>query len=309
MRKIILGVVSLAVVAAACSSNTDSGGSVTPTGGATSAAPVDAKTCAENADVPYITDGKLTIGTDNPVFQPWFGGTGSYEGWKANPSFGVGQPGSGEGYEDAFAYELAKQLGFTKENVTWVEVAFNEVFKPGPKTYDFYVNQVSYNPERATVLDFSDGYYDVQQALVVKKDGPYTGVTTFADLKDAQLGAQAATTSYDYIVDNIQPSKQPKVYDKSTDLLTAFNNGQIDGYVVDAPTGYVNVLIGEAKGAMIPGQFPTIGDQEFFGTVSELGNPLVACVNQGIAALTDDGTLADLQAQWLKDVNYPEIQQ
>lgn len=309
MRKIILGVVSLAVVAAACSSNTDTGGSVTPTSGSVSPAPVDAKTCAQGADIPYITDGKLTIGTDNPAFAPWFGGTGTYDPWKANPAFGEGNPASGEGYESAFAYDLATQLGFSKSDVTWVWIDFNALFKPGPKDYDFDVNEVSYNPQRATILSFSDSYYDVSQALVVKKDGPYANVKTFADLQDAQLGAQAGTTSYDYIVDNIQPSKAPKVYDKSVDVLTAFNNGQIDGYVVDAPTAYVNVLIGEAKGATVPGQFPQIGEQEYFGAVLDLDNPLVDCVNQGIAALTDDGTLADLQKQWLKNVTYPEIQQ
>ena len=309
MRKIMAGLAAVAVVAVACSSSTTGGDTASPTVGGTSASAPDAKACAQGADVPYITDGKLTIGTDNPVFQPWFGGTGSYQDWKANPGFGIGNPASGEGYEGALAYDLADQLGFAKGDVTWVAVGFNEVFKPGPKTYDLYINQVSYNAERATVLDFSDGYYDVQQALVVKKDGPYNGVTTFADLKDAQLGAQAGTTSYNYIVDNIQPSKQPKVYDKSTDLLEAFNNGQIDGYVVDAPTAYVNVLIGEAKNAVVPGQFPTIGDQEYFGAVFEIGNPLVACVNQGIATLTDDGTLVALQKRWLKKVEYPEIQQ
>jgi polar amino acid transport system substrate-binding protein len=306
MRKFIVSVAALAIIASACSKSTTA---ASPSPATSSAAPATAADCAKQSTVPYVTPGKLTIGTDDTVFQPWFGGTGSHEGWKANPSYGIGQPASGQGYEDAFAYDLAKQLGFSKSDVTWVPVAFNEVFKPGTKTYDFYVNQVSYNPERATVLDFSDGYYDVQQALVVKKNGPYSTVTTFADLKDAQLGAQAGTTSYNYIVDNIQPSKQPKVYDKSTDLLAAFNNGQIDGYVVDAPTAYVNVLIGEAKAAVVPGQFPTIGDQEYFGTVSELGNPIVGCVNQGIAALKNDGTLTDLQQQWLKDVNYPEIQQ
>jgi len=309
MRKIILGVVSLAVVAAACSSNTDSGASATPTGGATSAAPVDAKACAAGSDIPYITDGQLTIGTDNPVFQPWFGGTGSYLDWKANPDFGIGNPASGDGYEGALAYDLAEQLGFSKSDVTWVAVGFNELFKPGEKTYDFYINQISYNPDRATVLDFSDSYYEVSQALVVKKDGPYANVKTFADLKEAQLGAQTASTSYSYIVDNIQPAKQPQAFDKSVDLLAAFNNGQIEGYVVDAPTGYVNVLIGEAKDATIPGQFPTIGEQEYFGAVFELENPLVDCVNQAIAVLTDDGTLAQLNEDWLKKTTYPEIQQ
>jgi polar amino acid transport system substrate-binding protein len=309
MRKITLGVVSLAVLAAACSNNTDNGGSATPTGGATSAAPIDAKSCAQGSDILYITDGELTIGTDNPAFQPWFAGTGNYGPWKANPSFGVGNPASDEGFESAFAYDLADQLGFTQDQVTWVPVNFNESFKPGQKSFDLDINEISYNPDRATVVSFSDSYYDVSQALIVKKDGPFANATTFADLKDANLGVQVGTTSYNYIVDNIQPSQKPQVYDKSVDVVAAFNNGQIDGWVTDAPTAYVSVLLGSSKDAVVAGQFPQIGDQEYFGTVSQLDSPLVACVNQAIAVLQEDGTLAALQKKWLKDVTYPEIQQ
>ncbi len=309
MRKIVLGVVSLAVVAAACASNTDTGASTTPTGGITSAAPVDAKTCAQGTDVPYITSGKLTIGTDNPAFAPWFGGMGNYPPWKANPDFGTGNPASGDGYESALAYELADQMGFNKDQVVWVPVNFNESFKPGPKAFDFDMNEISYNPQRATVVAFSDSYYDVSQALVVKNDGPYAHAKTFADIQGAQLGAQVGTTSYSYIVDNVQPTKQPQVFDKSVDVLTAFNNGQIDGYVTDAPTAYVNVLIGQAKGGVVAGQFPQLGSQEYFGAVFTTGNPLVDCMNQAIATLNDDGTLAALQEKWLKDVTFPEIQQ
>lgn len=308
MRKIFIGLAALAIVAAACS-NSSGGGATSTSTGATSSAPVDAKTCAQGAGIPYITDGQLTIGTDNPAYQPWFGGTGTYDPWKANPNFGVGNPASGEGYESAVAYAIADQMGFTQDQVTWVPVNFNESFKPGPKSFDFDINEISYNSQRATVVTFSDSYYDVSQAIVVKKDGPYANAKTFADLNSAKLGAQVGTTSYNYIVDNIQPAAQPQVFDKSTDVITAFNNGQIDGYLTDAPTAYVNVLIGEAKGAVVAGQFPQIGEQEYFGVVFTKDNPLAACVNQAIATLSDDGTLAALQKKWLKDVTYPEIQQ
>jgi polar amino acid transport system substrate-binding protein len=309
MRKFLVGVAALAIVAAACSSSSTTSSSAPASGGSTSAAPVDAKTCAQGADVPYITSGTLTIGTDNPAFQPWFGGTGTYGPWKANPNFGTGNPASGEGYESAVAYAIADQMGFTKDQVTWVPVNFNESFKPGPKSFDFDINEISYKPERAQVVTFSDSYYDVSQALVVKKDGPYANASTFADIQGAKLGAQVGTTSYSYIVDNIKPTQQPQVYDKSVDVITAFNNGQIDGYVTDAPTAYVNVLIGEAKGAVVAGQFPQIGAQEYFGVVLNQGNPLVDCINTAIGTLQGDGTLSSLQQKWLKPVTFPEISQ
>lgn len=309
MRKIVMAVAALALVAAACANDSGTGSSATPTSGSATTAPVDAKSCAQGSDIPYITSGTLTVGTDNPAYQPWFGGTGTYGPWKANPGSGTGNPATGVGYESAVAYAIADQLGFTKDQVTWVPVNFNESYKPGPKTFDFDINEISYNTQRASVVTFSDSYYDVSQAIVVKKGGPYANATTFADLQNAKLGAQVGTTSYNYIVDNIKPSQQPQVYDKSGDVITAFNNGQIDGYVTDAPTAYVNVLIGEAKDAVVAGQFPQIGEQEYFGLVLAKDNPLVDCLNLAIDALNSDGTLAGLQKKYLKDVTFPEIKQ
>jgi polar amino acid transport system substrate-binding protein len=83
--------------------------------------------------------------------------------------------------------------------------------------------------------------------------------------------------------------------------LKDLKNGQVDGVVVDFPTafyGYADVIVG---------QFPDVGgEQEQFGLAFEKGNPLVACVNQGIEALKADGTLDELQQQWLQtDADVP----
>ena len=110
-------------------------------------------------------------------------------------------------------------------------------------------------------------------------------------------------------MNNIQPDEQPAVFDRSVDVIRALSNGQIDGYLTDAPTAYVNVLIGQVKNGVVVGQFPAIGDQEYFGLVFAKGNPLVGCVNQAIEALKSDGTLDALEAEWLKDVTFPEITQ
>jgi polar amino acid transport system substrate-binding protein len=260
-------------------------------------------------NLPLLSEGRLTIGTDNPAFQPWFGGTGTYGPWKARPNQGSGNPATGEGFESALAYAIAEQLGLSADQVEWTPISFNESFKPGPKDFDFDINEISYNADRDQAVDFSEGYYDVAQALVARTGTPIAEATTFNDLRGYQLGAQIGTTSYSYIVDNIQPSKQPKVYDRSVDVITALNNEQIDGYLTDAPTAYVNVLIGQAKDGVVVGQFPAIGEQEYFGLAFEEGNPLVECVNQAIQGLKADGTLEQLETQWLKDVTFPEIQQ
>ena len=59
----------------------------------------------------------------------------------------------------------------------------------------------------------------------------------------------------------------------------------------------------EIPKSTIVGQFqPETGEQEEFGMLFEKGNPLVPCVNEALAALTADGTLDQLEQQWLSDV-------
>jgi len=307
MRKIVIGLASLFLVAAACSDDSSSGvGATGATGdtGSTAVAASAIECYANNVDALYDSTA-LTIGTDNPAFQPWFAGTGTYGDWTAKPNSGTGNPASGEGFEGALAYQIAEKLSVASDQVNWTPVNFNESYKPGNRDYDFYLGQVSYSPERAQVVAFSDGYYDVNQALVANKGTPIADATTLADLKTFKLGAQIGTTSYQYIVDTIQPDQDPAVFDRSVDVIQALNNEQIDGYLVDAPTAYVNVLIGQAENGVVVGQFANNG--EYFGMTFDKDSPLVECVNLAIEELTSDGTLADLQAKWLENLDYPVI--
>jgi polar amino acid transport system substrate-binding protein len=305
MRRIVIGLVALFLVATACSdSSSTTTGASTGSTGATAVAASALQCYEDNIDALYDSTA-LTIGTDNPAFQPWFAGTGTYGPWKAQPNSGTGNPASGEGFESAVAYAIAEKLGVATDQVNWTPVNFNESYKPGNRNYDFYIGQVSYSPERAQAVAFSDGYYDVNQALVANKGTAAADATTLADLQSLKIGAQIGTTSYQYIVDQIQPDQQPAVFDRSVDVIQALNNGQIDAYVVDAPTAYVNVLIGQAKNGVVVGQFANNG--EYFGLTLDKDSPLVECVNLAITELTDDGTLADLQAQWLKKLDYPVI--
>lgn len=298
LRTSLVAAAAVALVLSACSKSTpQAGGGSSPTGGSTPSCDV--------ASLNLVTPGTLTVGTDVPAFQPWFAGTGKHAPWNGVPNNGTGNPFTGQGYESAVTYAIAAKLGFTRDQVTWVPVNFNQSYKPGPKNFDFDINEVSVTPERATAVTFSEGYFDDNQALVVNKGTPIASATSIADLSNAKLGVQIGTTSFQFIQDVIKPTQQPAVYDNSNDVIQALNSGQIDGYVVDAPTAYVNVLIGQAKKGVVVGQFANTG--EHFGLVMSLGNPLVTCVNQAIDALKNDGTLASLQSQWLADLKYPVL--
>ena len=283
--------VALAVIAAGCG-----GGGKTPSGTTTK------KSC-EKSQLNLLEPGTLTIGTGNPAYPPWYEG-GTLKG----SSFEVNDPETGKGYESAVAYALAKELGFSKGDVKWAPVAFNQTFKPGPKNFDFAMQQISFSPPRAKAVAFSNSYYDVNQALVALTGKPIAGATSLSDLKDAKLGVVVGTTSYQYLVDNIDPSDQPLVYDSLDANVAALKNGQIDGLVTDFPSAYYIANV-QLSNATLVGRFPTIGSQERFGLTFEKGNSLVGCVNEALAALKQDGTLQRLEQKWITSKAHAPLMQ
>ena len=283
-------VTALTLVAAAC------GGGETEeqAGGGETTAATEEDRCAKET-LQLVQEGKLTVGTDNPAFPPWFeGGTEEGSQWELN------DPSTGEGYESAVTYAVAEQLGFAEDEVEWVVVPFDQSFKPGPKDFDFDINQISFTEERAESVDFSDSYYDVAQALVALNANPVSDASSLEELKEYKLGAPIGTTSYQYIVDNIQPEQDPAVYNTLNDSISGVKGKQIDGVVVDLPTAFFITAVQLPKSTIV-GQFPQAEGQEYFGMVFEKGNPLVECVNEALAALREDGTLDQIEQEWLAD--------
>jgi polar amino acid transport system substrate-binding protein len=245
------------------------------------------------ANLKLVTAGTLTVGTDKPAYEPWFKGD---------------NPANGQGFESAVAYAVADELGFGKTEVTWTTVPFNASFAPGRKKFDFDINQISITPERRKAVDFSAGYFTVNQAVVALNSSPVANAKSVSDLKDAKLAAQVGTTSLQTIQSTIKPSKQPAVYNDNNDAVTALKNGTVDAGVFDLPTAFY-LTSAELDDAKIVGQFPTSAEGgEQFGLLFEKGNPLVSCVNQAIATLKSNGELAKIQKQWLSDeANAPEL--
>jgi polar amino acid transport system substrate-binding protein len=290
-----LAVVPLLVLAACAPQEDESASgsseSATPSeGGSETAAASD---CGPD-DAALKTAGQLTVGTDSPAYDPWFRDD---------------DPTNGEGYESAVAYAVAEQMGFSQDQVSWVTVPFNTSYKPGAKEFDFDINQISATPARAKVVDFSDGYYTAAQAIIALDDSDLAGATSIADLKGYKLGAQTGTTSLTVLRDEVQPDQEPAVFEDTNAAKQALLNGQVDGIVADLPTAFY-ITAAEIEGSTIVGQFQqTSGEPEQFGMLFEKGSPLVACVNEALAALESDGTLDQLQQQWLSDeVSVPVLQ-
>ena len=268
----------------------------TATGGPS--APAAIPGCAKSS-LNLVADGELSLATDNPAYPPWWGGA-------AKKPWEISNPASGKGYESAVAYAVAKQLGFSKGQVAWSAVPFNNSFRPGKKPFDFYMAQVSYNPARAKNVAFSNSYYFVNQAVVANAGTPISKVKTVAGLRPYKLGAQVGTTSYDYIKDFIRPSQDTAVYDSNNDAISALQAGQIDGIVVDLPTAFY-VVAAQLDDGTIVGKLPQRGPREHFGLVFEKGNSLARCVNRALNRLWANGTIKGLQRKYLAQAGAPDL--
>ena len=224
----------------------------------------------------------LTIATDKPAFPPYFEDN---------------DPKNGKGFESAVAYAIAQKLGFAKTDVKWVTEPFNSSYAPGPKSFDFDVNQISITPARAKRVDFSSPYFTAPQALVALKTAGAAKAASLADVANAKLGVQIGTTSLDAVQQVVKPSSQPKVFNDSNDVVTALKQKQVDAVVVDLPTAFF-LTAAQVPSAKIVGQFSAPGGDKW-GALLQKGSSLTPCVSKAIDALREGGRLQALEQRWL----------
>ena len=272
-----LVVAALAVLVACGDDDDDDGG-----GGSTEAATTEqADACAPD-QLAVKNAGQLTVGTDKPAFPPYFVDD---------------DPTNGKGFESAVAYAVADELGFTKDEVEWTVVPFNASYAPGPKDFDFDINQISITPDREKVVDFSQPYYTAPQAVVTPKNSEFANAETFAELEGATVGVQIGTTSLDAVDQVMQPAEEPKVFNDSNDVVTALKQGQVDAVVVDLPTAFY-VTAAQVPNSKIVGQFSAPGGDSF-GLLLEKDSALTECLDQAIAALDESGQLERITNKWM----------
>ena len=283
-------------------------------GGGSSPAASEAASGAAGADctadsLETIADGRLTIGTSNPAYPPYFEIPDEAAGEVPTEPWALGDPTNGRGFESAVAYAIAEELGYSREDVDWIEIPFDLSYAPGEKDFDLTLQQISYTPERAEVVDMSEGYFFVNQALVAKSGSDIAGATTVEELKPFALGVASGTTSLSYVSEVIQPDEEASVYNDNDAAIAALDAEQIDGIVVDVPTAFFITGSEQVENGVIVGQFPPADDeQERFSVVLEKDNALTECVNQAIATLTESGDLDAITQEWMSEnAGAPEI--
>jgi polar amino acid transport system substrate-binding protein len=272
--------VPAALALAACGS--DDGSSSTSASTQAAASTTAGADSCQKASLDTYKSGQLTVATDKPAYPPYFVDD---------------TPSNGKGFESAVAYAIAKQLGYQPTEVKWVVEPFNASYAPGPKKFDFDVNQISISPARQKRVDFSKPYYTAPQAVVALNKSGAAGAKSLADLKSAKLGVQIGTTSLEAANASIQPSSQPQVFNDSNDVVRALKTGRVDAVVVDLPTAFY-LTAAQVEDSKIVGQFDAPGGDSW-GALLKKGSPLTACVSQAIDKLSRSGRLKQIEDKWM----------
>ena len=238
----------------------------------------------EESSSATLTEGKITVATGEPAYYPYVLDDA---------------PDSGEGFEAAVAYAIAEELGFAPEDVIWVRTTFEAAIQPGPKGFDFNLQQYTITEERAQNVDFSLPYYSTPQAVITVQSSAAAGVTSIAELQDFLIGAASGTTSFDAIEQTIKPTQGAQAFNNNDDAKLALQTGQIDALVVDLPTAFYLTGV-ELTGGIIVGQLPTsAGLSDDWGLVLSKDSTLTASVNAALQSLRDSGRLQELADEWL----------
>ncbi len=299
MRRSTLAILSLlalalVLVVAGCggskssSSSGDTGGSAGAGegGGATA----DASKCTPG-EMETHKEGVLTIATDKPAYPPYFEND---------------EPENGEGFESAVAYAIGKQLGYPKSKIEWTVEPFDSSYAPGPKNFDFDVNEISITPTREKAVDFSAPYYSANQAVVALEGTEAAKAKSLADLKDTKIGVQLNTTSLSAVNEEIEPSSKPEVFNSSGDVVTALKNGQVEAVVIDLPTA-LYLTAAQVENATIVGQFGKAEGEEW-GALLAKESPLTECVSGAVEALKKSGELEKITQRWMSQAaEAPEL--
>jgi polar amino acid transport system substrate-binding protein len=288
MRRSTLAIVSVLALGLAllvgCGGSKDSSSS---DGGSTTAT---AANCTPSKMQTH-TAGTLTVATDDPAYPPYFEDN---------------EPENGEGFESAVAYAIGNQLGYPKAKIQWTKEPFDSSYAPGPKNFDFDLNEISITPVREKAVDFSVPYYTAKQAVVALEGSEAAKAKSLAELQDTKFAVQINTTSLSAVEEEIEPSSRPEVFNSSGDVVTALKNGQVEAVVVDLPTA-LYLTAAQVENASIVGQFGKAEGEEW-GALLAKGSSLTGCVSEAIEALDESGELEKITQQWMSQAaSAPEL--
>jgi len=256
---VLIAAFAAASIAAGCGDDDDDGGDAT-TGGEVS-----------TADFELVEEGVLTVGTDTPF-----------------PPFEIGQPPDISGYDIDVMDGIAEQLGLETE---YIDTGFGTIFRDVANgQFDTVAAASTILRSREKTVDFTDPYYEAQQALLVTED---SDIASVADLSGAIVGTQDGTTGETYANDETDAG-EVRGFPEGPNAVSALRTGQVDAVIIDQPVAVDAVE--KTGGVEIVEEIPT---EELYGfAVAPDNDALREAMNEALATLKEDGTIEALYEEY-----------
>jgi polar amino acid transport system substrate-binding protein len=241
----------------------------------------DGGTAAE--DLGTLEEGQLLVGTDAPF-----------------PPFEIGQPGSPDfgGYDIDVMNAIAEELGL---EVTYQNTGFAAIFRDTANgLFDTAAAASTILPERERVVDFTNPYYEAQQALLVAEGSDIASVNDITS--DTILGAQDGTTGETYANDETDAG-EVRGYPQGPDAVSGLITGQVDAVIIDEPVAVDAV---DKQGGVEIAE--VISTDELYGfAVAPQNDSLREAMNDAIDTLREDGTITDLYEEYFNTEPPPSV--
>jgi polar amino acid transport system substrate-binding protein len=248
----------LALVLAACGDGGEGGGDIDPD------------------SLELVTPGTLTICTDVPFAPMEFEDSESELGY--------------DGFDIELAAAIAEDLGLEPTVATpgWEAITGGLAFENDD--CDVAAASITILPEREENIDFSDPYFNDQQALLVKGD---SGISTWEDLES--VAAQSGTTGEFYAQDNWEGVEIVSFEDAAGPYL-ALDAGEVDGVIFDL-VSQTDVADNDDTLEVVE----TYETDEDYGLATKDSPNLLAAVNDTLAQFREDGTYDAIFAKWFPE--------
>ena len=194
-----------------------------------------------------------------------------------------------DGFEYCMAANMAYRAGL--DRVIVVNRSFAQILTGQAKGFDIALSQITITEGRKQVVDFTNPYYGSDQGILVK-----AGTKIDKDsIKTMRLAVEQGTTTLQYVMDHIKPTRTPSVFPQTAGMFAALTAGQVDAVLFDTPT--VLARAQQSHGALrVAGRYD-MGEK--WGGLVNKGSPNMAAFNKLIDDFKNDGTLQRLTDSYL----------
>ncbi len=255
----------------------DDGGESADAGGSTGEGA--GSTEVDVASLNLVTEGTLTVCSDVP-YPPF-------------EDFDESAPSGFSGFDIDIVSSVADGLGL---ELTVKDTAFDGLqsgLSLNAGECDVAASAMTITEDRAKNIDFSDGYYDSLQSLLVPTD---SDIASIEDLDGTRVAVQQGTTGEAYAQENAPEGAELVSFPSNAEIYQALLAGQVDAALQDLPVNVDNAKKGDFT---IVEEYDT---NETYGLAMKKGNSaLVDAVNAQLTELRDSGEYDELYAKYFSE--------